>query len=472
LLDTIRPHDLGDTFRKQTGLDPSDPRNEKMTIDWGLRYMAQTRDVSPWHGAARVGVTNADVFGDSAATSSASAISDQTKNLTEAGAAWRKYNATIRATNTEQIDNWLKDENRTLDEQRRAIELSTGSWSLNSAAIAAAEEKQHLLNEAQRRTIPVTRELTQRLDELSLKAADNARRDEENARARARYIAELDIGRGAINEGFTGPLKALSRGESPGAAALSALQATQDRFIDMVGGQFSEALLGKIGSTNTGALGSLFGFGGQQNLAQATINAGVVNVNGGVAGAVGGAAGGSGGGLFGWIGSAIGSLFGGGAATNEARVATGFYADGGLVGRSSRVESVPARAFIGAPHFSDGGKVGRPAILHDGEIVLNAMQQRNLADRLVPQAPAIDVSRLMPPMHVAQNYAPAPAQAPNVYVTVEKPPVAARTEETTDANGNRRIRVVFEEAVASAMTSPNGSDAIAAYGGRRRLAKL
>ena len=46
---------LGDEFRKETGLDPSDPKNEKRTIEWALKKV-KTTGWSPWHGARKVGV--------------------------------------------------------------------------------------------------------------------------------------------------------------------------------------------------------------------------------------------------------------------------------------------------------------------------------------------------------------------------------------------------------------------------------
>jgi hypothetical protein len=47
---------LGDVFKKETGLDPSDPKNEDETIKWALKYVGKTRDWSPWHGAPYAGV--------------------------------------------------------------------------------------------------------------------------------------------------------------------------------------------------------------------------------------------------------------------------------------------------------------------------------------------------------------------------------------------------------------------------------
>jgi hypothetical protein len=46
---------LGNKFRKETGLDPSDPANEKATIDFALRE-ASKGGWKPWLGAKKVGV--------------------------------------------------------------------------------------------------------------------------------------------------------------------------------------------------------------------------------------------------------------------------------------------------------------------------------------------------------------------------------------------------------------------------------
>jgi hypothetical protein len=48
---------LGDTFRKETGLDPSNPANEAAMIDWTLRNVPRT-GWEPYHGAARSGVAH------------------------------------------------------------------------------------------------------------------------------------------------------------------------------------------------------------------------------------------------------------------------------------------------------------------------------------------------------------------------------------------------------------------------------
>ncbi|MET0643127.1 MAG: hypothetical protein ABWZ17_02040 [Candidatus Binatia bacterium] len=48
---------LGNVFQQQTGLDPSDPKNEKATIDFAMQQAAKS-GWGPWHGAQRVGIEN------------------------------------------------------------------------------------------------------------------------------------------------------------------------------------------------------------------------------------------------------------------------------------------------------------------------------------------------------------------------------------------------------------------------------
>jgi len=63
---------LGNEFKKETGLDPLDPANEKATIDYALKRAAQG-GWGPWYGAAKVGVGTWDGIGDRPATASATA---------------------------------------------------------------------------------------------------------------------------------------------------------------------------------------------------------------------------------------------------------------------------------------------------------------------------------------------------------------------------------------------------------------
>lgn len=305
---------LGDVFRRQTGLDPRDPQNERMTIDWGLRWMRDHGDISPWHGAARVGVTNADVFGE------------QAKKIDIATEAYKKYDATIKAINIEQIDNWLKGENLTLDEQRRAIDLSTNAWGLTKEALAGTEERQKLLNEAQRQGIDVSKAYGDSAETLAVRIERLGKKAEENARVQEKTrkrIEALDFTRNTANDVGSSVALAAAHGEDVGKAFRGSLQRLKDNLIRQSVSDLTSLFLGSKGSANGGLLGELFGFNGGDGASQSTgemnVQAQVVNVAGG---SPGGSAGGLVGklfgdgksgdeGLFGKVFSGIGDLFGG-----------------------------------------------------------------------------------------------------------------------------------------------------------------
>jgi len=67
---------LGNKFQKETGLDPSDPANEKATIDYALKTAAKV-GWGPWHGAKNTGIGEFEGIGK-AGTQTASAGADGT----------------------------------------------------------------------------------------------------------------------------------------------------------------------------------------------------------------------------------------------------------------------------------------------------------------------------------------------------------------------------------------------------------
>jgi hypothetical protein len=126
---------------------------------------------------------------------------------------------------------------------------------------------------------------------------------------------------------------------------------------------------------------------------------------------------------------------------------------------------LPAAAFHGAPHFSDGGKVGRPAILHDGEIVLNAMHQANIARQIMPSQQSLAYARSLAGAgndNAQGSNGGAPVGKSEVYF--HGAPEGTQMKETVDRNGNRRTDITFKEAVAGAMKSPTGVSAMRSAG--------
>ena len=65
---------VGDLFRKDTGLDPSDPKNEVATIDYAMQYAAKY-GWGAWHGAARIGIGDRQGIGTPSAPGAPGALS-------------------------------------------------------------------------------------------------------------------------------------------------------------------------------------------------------------------------------------------------------------------------------------------------------------------------------------------------------------------------------------------------------------
>jgi phage-related minor tail protein len=141
--------------------------------------------------------------------------------------------------------------------------------------------------------------------------------------------------------------------------------------------------------------------------------------------------------IFGQMGR--GNLGGGGGIFSSLLSIFG-YDTGGVIGVHGRPMMAPASAFRGAPSYDRGGSIGSPVpmIGHVGEIVLNAAMQRNMASALRGGGGGgINI--------IDQRGANAPA---------------LETKETTDNMGRRRTEVVIKEAVAQAVASPQGQQAV------------
>jgi len=68
---------LGNAFQKETGLDPSDPANEKATIDYALKTAAKV-GWKPWHGAKNTGIGEWEGIGGGEANKIAAADATDT----------------------------------------------------------------------------------------------------------------------------------------------------------------------------------------------------------------------------------------------------------------------------------------------------------------------------------------------------------------------------------------------------------
>ena len=185
---------LGDTFKSQTGLDPSNPANERATIDFALKMAAKV-GWGPWHGAARVGIGQFDGIGAQAGAggspivSTARGTSDRAQALETMTKSQEELRAPIRAASQA-----LAEQNKLLDAQVEAFGKDDGE-------VAKINERMKLYIEFQRQGIEVTPELSKRIEEQAQGAGDNAKRRAGLAEEQRKLVEAMDLVRNAASGG-------------------------------------------------------------------------------------------------------------------------------------------------------------------------------------------------------------------------------------------------------------------------------
>jgi len=108
---------LGNQFQKETGLDPSDPANEKATIDYALKTAAKV-GWGPWHGAKNTGIKQWEGIGGGGETAKTAAGTETasadtpikgTDTSTEAPAVAQTTPAVASAAPADDLLSKLKD---------------------------------------------------------------------------------------------------------------------------------------------------------------------------------------------------------------------------------------------------------------------------------------------------------------------------------------------------------------------------
>jgi hypothetical protein len=287
---------VGDEFRRATGLDPSDPANERATIDYALKIAAQ-RGWGPWHGAQRVGIgewqgiNRSGTANDNLSTRASGAFGDQREAA--------QYEARIKPQ---------EDFAKSIIAGNDALRVRIDTLGMDQRAIDESTKRQELMNDAIRQTGNILPEQQKWIEANAAAWADYQQKVRDADRAQKRSIEDRDAIRGTFTDSLGGGLKALAHGQDVGAALEKSMSSAMDRMIDMQVSRLSEGLLGQTGTSEGGLLGGLFkslGLGGNQTTANMNVQAGVVTVNGGM----GAGAGAGGGGLIGSAVSWLGSLF-------------------------------------------------------------------------------------------------------------------------------------------------------------------
>lgn len=428
---------VGDEFRRATGLDPSDPANERATIDFALRVAAQ-RGWGPWRGAARVGIGQWEGIAgnDNGAprVSRADAVSRSAERL-----AIGTAQSNIRLEP-------LREADQELDRQIRLLDARDAAMGRGTQQGVEALRRQELLNEANRNFNDLLPEQERRIDALAKKYGEFSRRQEEAAQRERTLKAELDLARSGVSDSLGGVVKAAVRGEDIGAALQQSLSRLQDNIIDFSVSRITEPLLGQTGTTNAGLFGSLLGslgFGGAQQVGTATIQAGTVVVNGGVAGGSG----------------LLGNLFG-----DSSTIPTMAQGGSGLDMSSGGGLLSGLVSWFGSLGHNAGGtddwRGGLTWVGERGPELLNLPR----GSQITPNTDAIRMARDLAKVsndNSSRAVAAAPAKS-EVYF--HGAPEGTRVKETVDSRGGRRMDVMFQEGVDNAVQTPSGKQALRAAG--------
>jgi hypothetical protein len=117
---------LGDVFKKETGLDPSDPANEQATISWALKYAA-AHGWGPWHGwtVANHGAPWAGINVPKGGGPAAAAVSNSNNNSRNStvNSSWNINNLNVASNDGSKF---FGDLQQTLDRQGFAVPVNPG----------------------------------------------------------------------------------------------------------------------------------------------------------------------------------------------------------------------------------------------------------------------------------------------------------------------------------------------------------
>ncbi len=404
---------LGDDFFRQTGLDPSNPANERATITYALEA-AKRMGWAPFHGAARAGIGRFEGI----------AANDNASLSARAGGA---FNDQREAARFEAMVKPLQDANREIERQRAALQSQEAAFGRSTAEVARATKEQELLNQAQSQTAgPISDALRASVAATAENYGRLADETERFADKQRHLVENLDLVRGSARDSIGGIASDLLHGARAADALNSALERVADRLISLAADRAVEGIFGKTGSsTSTGILGGLIGsiFGGGGTGAVAPF------ANGGVM-------------------SSAGPLplrrYAGGGIADSPQLA--------LFGEGRRPE-----AYVPLP---DGRRI--PAVVDIRGLggVLNAAQQRSVDAALAAARGSGN-----------DNRGGTAAAAP-VTVNLIGAPQGTQVKETTEQRGGRRIDVVIDERFAQAMGSPQGRESARAnYGMTPQVAR-
>jgi|GEM_PF-2837003 len=234
---------MGDDFFRQTGLDPSNPANERAGITFALEQ-AKRMGWAPFHGAARAGIGRFEGIG----------ANDNAGLSARTGGA---FNDQREAARFEAMVKPLQDANREIERQRAALQSQESALGRSTAEVAKASKEQELLNQMQAQGVPLTDALRASIGATAENYGRLAAETEAFGNKQRHFIENLDFMRGSARDALGGIASDLLHGASAADALNSALERIADRLISLAADRAIEGIFGKTGSAAGGALGGI-----------------------------------------------------------------------------------------------------------------------------------------------------------------------------------------------------------------------
>lgn len=399
---------LGDDFFRRTGLDPSNPANERATISFALEQ-ARRMGWAPFHGAARAGIGRFEGIGanDNAGRSATTdrGFGDQREEA--------RFEAMIKP---------LRDANAEIDRQTKALASQEMAFGSSTEEMARAAEQQKWLNFYSQQGIPVNNELFDAIEKVAEAEGRRAKRAEESAQAQHRLIENLDFVRGSARDALGGVASDLLHGAKAADALNGALQRIADRLVSLAADRAIEGIFGKSGLANGGILGGLFGslFGGGKGLFSGSPF------------------------KFAW------PFADGGIMTSGGALPLHRYESGGIANSAQLAL------------FGEGRRPEAFVPLPDGKRIPAVVDMKGFGG-----AALLAAARAAGRESGNDNRGGA---AP-VYVNIQNAPAGARVRESTDARGGKRIDISFPEMMARSMGDPRVMEALRSANGGAGVAR-
>lgn len=396
--------------------------------------------------------------------------------------------------------------NEDLTRNNALLRVNADTFGMSAGAVATATERQRLLNEMNKAGVTITADLDGKISAYARDAGSAAQASQDLADRQRDALNAMDGLRGGARDALGTFVSDLRQGKSAADALTNATNKLLDKFINMGLDMLTNSLFGRSGRMGGGLFGDFFsgmfsgggggggggmggmpampampalpGMGGMGAMPGLSALPGMASMGamsampgmpgmagmpcmcgmggmGGMEGLAGmpgmeGLAGMPGmGGMEGLAG--MGAMAGGGemALMEELLpfLMTGLFSQGGSIHAPAEYARVPASIFAGAPRFADGGQIGGgiPIIGHPGEIIMNTMQQRNVADAIKASAAMAGMAR------TANDNRGGTAVAPVNVVVNNQTGANVKTKETRGPNGQRQIQMMITDAIAHDM---------------------